>query len=181
MKTVLILSSFALVACLACQSAPKGGGPTEPAAPISADGLTVDQVLDDWHLAASEVDADRYLGFLAEDSIFLGTDPGERWDKAQFTGYVDHYFKNENRGWTYRPSERNVSFAPNGRLAWFDERLDNDRVGALRGTGVLELQNSGWRILHYSMTFAIPNGKVDAMVIELGLAPADPAAPEPGQ
>ncbi|MYH08244.1 MAG: nuclear transport factor 2 family protein, partial [Rhodothermaceae bacterium] len=42
----------------------------------------IESVLDDFHLAASEADYDRYFGHLAEESIFLGTDITERWTKA---------------------------------------------------------------------------------------------------
>ncbi len=155
LKTVFFACLLALGAC---RSVPDSNPPEDGAPAVQPDGLTVDQVLDDWHLAASQVDADRYLGFLAESSVFLGTDPGERWDKVQFSAYVDHYFNGENTGWTYRPSQRMVSFGPDGKIAWFDELLDNDRYGVLRGTGVLHLHEEGWRIVHYSMTFAVPNG-----------------------
>ncbi|MDF1836371.1 MAG: nuclear transport factor 2 family protein [Planctomycetota bacterium] len=160
MKIVLLLSLLALAAC---QSATKENMSQETSPSTSSDGLTVDQVVDDWHQAASDVDADRYLGYLAEESVFLGTDPGERWDKTQFSAYVEHYFKDLNRGWTYRPSQRMVSFGPDGKTAWFDELLDHDRYGVLRGTGVLQRKATGWRIVHYSMTFAVPNGLVDGL------------------
>jgi ketosteroid isomerase-like protein len=134
--------------------------------------------MDDWHRAASEVDADRYLGYLAEESVFLGTDPSERWDKEQFSAYVEHYFKDLKRGWTYHPSERQVRYSSDGKLAWFDERLENAGYGVLRGSGVLHLEAAGWRIVHYSMTFAVPNAKVKQMVQLLGLAEEPASSPD---
>ena len=48
-------------------------------------------------------------------------------------------------------------FSEDGTVAWIDERLDNEHYGELRGTGVLQMEGSDWKIVHYSMTFPIPN------------------------
>lgn len=114
------------------------------------------RVLDDWHLAASEVDQDRYLGHLAPDVVFMGTDRTERWDLAAFRGYVEEHF-GQGRGWTYVPSDRFVHLGPSRDVAWFDERLTSNSYGDLRGTGVLRWDGETWRIVHYSMTFTVPN------------------------
>ncbi|MFT5199799.1 MAG: hypothetical protein ACI87O_002473 [Planctomycetota bacterium] len=174
-KTVLLTCLLTLVAC---QSAPKGDAALAAAMPGAPDGLSVNEVMDDWHKAAADVDADRYLGYLAAESVFLGTDPSERWDKGQFSAYVEHYFMDLKRGWTYQPSQRQVTFSTDESIAWFDERLENAGYGVLRGSGVLNLQPEGWRIVHYSMTFAVPNAKVEEMVTLLGLAQGQPAAEE---
>ncbi len=167
MKVILILCLLSLVACQSTS-----GDPDDRATPgAEADGLSVDEVMDAWHRAASEIDAEGYLGYLAADSVFLGTDPGERWTKAEFAAYVGHYFTDLGRGWTYLPSERTVTYSPSQGMAWFDERLENTGYGVLRGTGVLQLLPEGWRIVHYSMTFAVPNGKVAGLVDLLGLGP----------
>ncbi len=167
-KTLLILCLLSLVA--ACQSMGDSNTASQTPNPEDSDGLSVDEVMDAWHKAASEADADRYLGYMAADSVFLGTDPGERWSKTEFTAYVQHYFNDLGRGWTYLPSQRNVTYNSSQEIAWFDERLENAGYGVLRGTGILQLLPEGWRILHYSMTFAVPNTKVKEMVSLLGLA-----------
>jgi ketosteroid isomerase-like protein len=128
------------------------------------DAQAVQRLVDAWHAAAAAVDAEGYLEALSADAVFLGTDPEERWDKAGFTAYVRHYFVDLKRGWTYVPSRRQVMFSPDGRMAWFDERLENAGYGVLRGTGVLRLEEKGWRICHYSMTFAITNERTKAVV-----------------
>lgn len=125
--------------------------------PSLASAGAVEAVLDDWHLAASEVDAARYLSHLSADARFLGTDAGERWDRETFVSYVNHYFVGEQRGWTYLPRDRHVELSPDGSMAWFDELLDNDGYGELRGTGVLRREGAVWRITQYSMTFTVPN------------------------
>ena len=116
----------------------------------------VEAVIDDWHAAAAAADEVRYFGHFASDAVFLGTDDSERWTIAEFRAYARTPFS-EGRGWTYRPRERHVLFADDGGLAWFDEKLDNDRYGRVRGTGVLRRTGEGWKIVHYSLSFPIPN------------------------
>lgn len=118
--------------------------------------LEASTVLDDWHNAASVGDRDRYVGHFAPDAVFLGTDETERWDLATFTAYVDEHFR-PGKGWSYTPFNRYVMLSPARDLAWFDEQLDSAGYGALRGTGVLRREEDSWKIVHYSMTFTIPN------------------------
>lgn len=113
-------------------------------------------VLDDWHAAAAAADEDRYFAHFAPEAVFLGTDATERWTVEQFRAYAHPYFA-QGRGWAYRPHDRHVMFSKEGRLAWFDEQLHSEKYGELRGTGVLRKTDSGWKLLHYSMTFTVPN------------------------
>ena len=133
---------------------------------------TVDRVLDDWHAAASVADAERYFGHFASDGVFLGTDASERWTVPEFRTYADPYFS-EGRGWTYVPSERHVMFSSAGDLAWFDEKLTSEKYDQLRGTGVLRRSGSDWKIVHYNMTFTVPNGIAAEVVSQIRGASGD--------
>lgn len=115
-------------------------------------GLT----LDDWHRAAAQADGQRYFRHFAPDAIFLGTDPGERWTVEDLRAYAQPYFS-AGKGWTYVPRERHVTLARSGKLAWFDECLESEKYGELRGTGVLRRDGEGWKIVQYNLTFPIPN------------------------
>ena len=128
------------------------------------DTAGVASVLDAWHRAASQADGEGYFGRMTADSFFLGTDASERWSLDEFRAYAEPYF-DQGRGWTYVPSERHIVFAADGTTAWFDEKLQNEKYGELRGTGVLRLEPEGWRIVHYSMSFPLPN-EVTAEVVE---------------
>ncbi len=114
------------------------------------------RVVDDWHAAAAVGDAERYLAHMAPDSVFLGTDATERWDLTAFRAYVER-FMTPGKGWVYVPSDRTVVVPEDSDLAWFDERLASAGYGELRGTGVLRRDAETWRIVHYSMTFTVPN------------------------
>lgn len=123
------------------------------------------EVIDAWHAAAARGDREAYLGAMTPRARFLGTDSSERWDMSQFTAYVNEHFR-PGRGWTFVPSERVVLVSPAGDFAWFDERLQSESYGELRGTGVLERGDDGWRVAHYSMTFTVPNA-VAGQVVEV--------------
>lgn len=150
-----------------CRSNPTPAG--EPAhalersAEPSAEPEAVVAVLDDWHRAASAADGPRYFGHMAEECVYLGTDASERWSLAAFRAFCEPYFA-RGVGWTYTPRERHVSLA--GDVAWFDERLWNETYGECRGTGVLRKRRGTWEIVHYSLTFPVPN-ELAARVVEL--------------
>ncbi len=114
------------------------------------------EVLDDFHRAASEADAERYFGHFAEDAIFLGTDITERWTVTEFRDYAMPAF-NEGRGWTYVPKTRHPYLSTDGKTAWFDEILVNERFGDTRGSGVLVLEGGVWKIAQYHLTVPVPN------------------------
>ena len=51
--------------------------------------------------------------------------------------------------------ERNWEGA--GDTRWFDEILFNEKLGHCRGTGVVQLIEGDWKILHYALTMLVPN------------------------
>lgn len=114
----------------------------------------IDAVLDDFHAAAADADAARYLGHMTDDAVFMGTDEWERWPRnPDFTEYVAARFA--DGGWSYRSVERHVEIA--GDTAWFDEVVFSERNGRFRGTGVLVREDDRWKIAHYAMSFLVFN------------------------
>ncbi len=128
---------------------------------------TVTTVLDDFHAAASEADAQRYFAHFAEGAIFLGTDITERWTLEEFRAYAEGPFA-EGRGWTYVPRQRHVYYSDDGAAAWFDEILANDNFGDTRGTGVLVRVDGAWKIAQYHLTLPVPNGLIYDLVRMIG-------------
>ncbi len=139
------LSLIVIGSCLHAQEKTKSG-----------ENEAVTKKLTEFHLAASKADGKKYFGCLASDAIFLGTDATERWTVDQFKAYAAPYF-NQGKGWTYVASERNVYLSPDKKFAWFDERLQNEKYGEVRGTGVLRKSAEGWLITQYNMSFPVPN------------------------
>jgi len=128
---------------------------TWPAAPAAAaEEEAVSAVLNALHQRASAADFDGYFALYHPRAVFLGTDRDEYWPLPEFKRYTRARFA-DGEGWTYRPVERFVHVA--GDSAWFEERLQHDRYGQTRGTGVLLKTDDGWRIVQYNLTLPIPN------------------------
>lgn len=152
-------------------------------APTATPGHTrslvqVNRLLDDWHRAASTGDLDGYFGVMADDAVFLGTDDWERWSRDAFYTYAAPAFA-DGQGWTFTPRNRTIAFSDDQTVAWFDELLDSDHMGLLRGSGVLARKGDQWKIMHYNLAFTIPNDLVDDLKKRIDAHNAEKAAQEP--
>ncbi|MEM1154656.1 MAG: nuclear transport factor 2 family protein [Pseudomonadota bacterium] len=134
--------------------------------------------LDTFHRAASEVDSDTYLETVTEDIIFLGTDATERWQGPAFREFVKDSFA-AGRGWTYTPVERNIVLSADGKVAWFDEVLNNADLGLCRSSGILVNTAEGWKIAQYNLSVPIPNAIVFDVVEDIAATNATTAGTTP--
>ena len=114
----------------------------------------IDALIDGLHQDAHEANFDTYFARYTSDAIFLGTDKTERWTIKEFKDYAKPAFA-DGHGWTYLVVERN--WEGEGNVRWFDEILFNEKLGHCRGTGVVELKDGQWKIVHYALTMLIPN------------------------
>ncbi|MBK7404137.1 MAG: nuclear transport factor 2 family protein [Phycisphaerales bacterium] len=124
---------------------------------------SIAQMLDDFHDAAAKADEGRYFGHFAENAVFLGTDPTERWTLPEFRAWAQPFFKRDS-AWTYHAVERHVEVSKGGDVGWFDEVVRNDKYGDLRGSGVVVLDGSEWKIAQYNLTFMVPNDAADSVL-----------------
>ena len=138
-KTIL---AFLFVSCMAVATVPEQS--------------ELDRVLDSFHQAAADANYQQYMGLFAEDAIFLGTDSTERWNKAEFSAFVEPYFS-QGRGWLYTPIERHITSTPASNIVFFDELLVSKSYGRCRGSGVLTKTKQGWKILQYNLSIPLPN------------------------
>jgi hypothetical protein len=123
-------------------------------------------VLDDWHLAAAQADEVRYFGHLDEQSVFLGTDASERWEKGAFQAWAHPIFQ-RGKAWSFKATRRAITLSKEGRTAWFDEDLDTPNLGPCRGSGVLSLTAGRWRIRQYNLSMPIPNALMKAVKAQI--------------
>lgn len=123
--------------------------------PLLENKKEITEFLDDWHVAAANADAATYFGSIASSGIFLGTDPTERWTKAQFEEYAQEAFEN-NRTWDFKPQKRFISFNDDFSIAWFDETLDT-WMGPCRGSGVIQKISGEWKIRQYNLAVTVDN------------------------
>ena len=123
---------------------------------INNDKVSINKVLDDLHLFASQAKGKEYFKLFDDDAIFFGTDANERWTKLKLDEYAMERFKNGS-GWTYNSISRNIYLDNDKNTAWFDEELNNEKYGVFRGTGVLVKSNNIWKIKQYNLLLPIPN------------------------
>lgn len=122
----------------------------------------VNQLLDGWHKAAAEANAENYFNALTEDAIYIGTDATENWNKTAFKAFAKPYF-DKGKAWDFKPLQRHVFFSKDKKTAWFDEVLDT-WMKICRGSGVLVKVGKEWKIQHYVLSATIPNENIDEVV-----------------
>lgn len=120
----------------------------------------IDNILTNWHLAASEANFDSYFSYMAEDGIFIGTDATENWQNKAFKTFSKPYF-DKGKAWSFTAIERHIYV--NENFAWFDELLDT-QMKICRGSGVLQKVDGQWKIKHYVLSMTIPNESVTEVV-----------------
>lgn len=144
-----------LAITVSCASPKPAAPPPEPTRQVV--DTEVARVLDDWHDAAAKADEERYFAHFTAGGVFLGTDATERWTVPQFRAYAHPHFA-KGKAWTMRSTRREITFRDD--VAWFDEDLVSEGLGAVRGSGVLVRDASGtWKIAQYNLSFPIPNDK----------------------
>ena len=139
-----------------------GRGMAEEIRSAHLDETTLNEFIDNWHLAASIADSAAYFGaFNNDESIFQGTDGGEYWTAGEFLAWAAPYFRRES-AWTFKSFERH--WYRKGNTLWFNERLDSPHMGKCRGVGVVRATSDGLKIDHYSLSFEVPNEVVGELV-----------------
>jgi ketosteroid isomerase-like protein len=118
--------------------------------------------MDTWHEAAAKADTKAYFDAMSDDFIFLGTDPKERWDKKTFYDFCKPYF-DQGKGWDFKRIERHWDFSDNGKIAWFDERIDT-WMKDCRGSGVLVKKGGKWYLKQYNLAVLIENEKIQSFI-----------------
>ncbi|WP_312343640.1 nuclear transport factor 2 family protein [Chryseobacterium binzhouense] len=119
-------------------------------------------MLDGFNVAAEKADFTTYFNYFADESVFIGTDATEVWDKKAFMVWAKPYF-DKNKTWNFTSLKRNIYFSKDGKLAWFDEVLDT-QMKICRGSGVLEKINGVWKIKQYVLSVTVPNEVIDKIV-----------------
>lgn len=121
-----------------------------------------DQLIDNWHKAASEANFISYFDAMDESFIFLGTAPGERWEKEKFAEFSKPYF-DAGKAWEFKASNRIWMFSKNKKTAWFDEDLETWMEGC-RGSGIIIKKKGEWKLVYYNLTVLIENEKINEFI-----------------
>ncbi len=129
----------------------------------------INDLLDEWHLAATNADFDNYFQKLDENSIYIGTDAGELWTKAAFIKFAKPYF-DKGKTWDFKAIQRNIYLSDDFETAWFDELLDT-WMGDCRASGVVIKSETGWKIKHYQLSVTVPNEKMKSFLKAMNESP----------
>jgi ketosteroid isomerase-like protein len=123
----------------------------------------INTMLEAWHNAAARADYEDYFKLMAEESIFIGTDPTENWEKDAFAKWSKPYF-DKGKAWSFSTLERNIFQSKDCDIAWFDELLET-QMGICRGSGVVMKENGNWKVKHYVLSIEIPNENVEEITL----------------
>jgi len=122
----------------------------------------INTTLDNWHKAAAEVRLTDYFNVLDEESIYIGTDATENWNKKQFLAFAKPYF-DKGKAWNFTAIERHIYLSEDKKIAWFDELL-NTQMKICRGSGILIKKGNEWKIKHYVLSMTIPNDNTNEII-----------------
>lgn len=134
------------------------------------DKQTIATILDNWHKAAAEANYNDYFDAMSDESVFIGTDATENWNKKDFQTYAKPHF-DKGKAWSFKAIERNIYISADNKTVWFDELLDT-QMKICRGSGVLVFENGNWKIKQYVLSMTIPN-QISKDVIPLKTAIED--------
>jgi len=119
-------------------------------------------MLDNWHKAAAEAKFEPYFNALSEESIYIGTDATENWNKKQFAAFAKPYF-DKGKAWAFTALERHIYVSKDKKTAWFDELL-NTQMKICRGSGILIKEGKEWKIKHYVLSMTVPNDNMNEVI-----------------
>tara|TARA_R110002012_G_scaffold263456_1_gene446245 strand:- start:80788 stop:81288 length:501 start_codon:yes stop_codon:yes gene_type:complete len=129
----------------------------------NSEEVAIQTTLDNWHKAAANANFEDYFQLMTSDGVFIGTDATENWQNTAFREFSKPYFE-AGKAWSFSTLERHVYLNEAKDFAWFDELLDT-QMEICRGSGVLKKSNGQWKIAHYVLSIAVPNDKVDELVL----------------
>jgi ketosteroid isomerase-like protein len=115
----------------------------------------INTFINNWHTAASQANAKVFFESMADNCIYIGTDAGERWNKAEFLSFSKPYF-DKGKAWDFKPSDRDLHVTSDAKIAWFSELLTT-WMGVCRGSGILIKSEQGWKIAQYHLSVTVPN------------------------
>ncbi len=128
--------------------------------------VTINRLMNNWHKAAADANANEFFDFMDDDCIYIGTDASERWTKQEVVQFAKAYF-DKGKAWSFEPIERQVYFSRNKKTAWFNETL-NTWMGVCRSSGVLEKKKGKWKLKHYHLSVTVPNDKIKEFIRLVG-------------
>ena len=149
-------------ACFLCLSLSLSVNDAAHAATDATLTREVNAFVDGWHDDAANTRM-AYFDKIARDGVYIGTDRTELWTRDEFKAWSKKYFDAKS-AWTFKATRRNVYASADKSMIWFDELLDTKNMGPAMASGVLRKTKSGFEIVHYQLSLAVPNAVNDQVV-----------------
>ena len=160
MKTIFSLT--ALLFLFSCNTTPKA----EPV-DLKAEEAAIHQVMDTWFTAIDDRDIDALASVLAEDGVFIGTDPGEVASKDTIVAIYDHVMQMSQVPTCEFISEPIVHIQPDGKMAvavqQYHLKFEKPMAMPMRHTFYMVKSDSTWLIEFMDLSFAPFNEQVAVM------------------
>ncbi len=121
----------------------------------------ISMAIDAWHKAAADAQFKNYFDLMTEQSVFIGTDHTEKWQKDAFMAYAKPHF-DKGKAWSFTSIDREIVIY-SADLAWFDELLTT-QMGICRGAGIMKKVGGQWKIDRYVLSISIPNDNSDEII-----------------
>ncbi len=119
-------------------------------------------IIDAWHKAASGAKFEAFFDVMSTDFVYLGTAPGERWNKTEFAAFCKPHF-DKGQAWDFKPTNRIWSESGSRKIVWFTEDLDTWMKGC-RGSGVMIKHKGKWKLAYYNLSVLIENEKIESFI-----------------
>ncbi|MBN2682613.1 MAG: nuclear transport factor 2 family protein [Bacteroidales bacterium] len=121
----------------------------------------INNLMNQWHRFAANSDKE-FFELIAENGVYIGTDPEENWTKMEIENLYKPYFE-QGKSWDFKAKERNIYVSADYERVWFDELLET-WMGYCRASGYIEKQNDKWKICYYTISISVPNNKTKEVI-----------------
>lgn len=122
----------------------------------------INQLINQWHKDAANAKLEPYLALMHQESVYIGTDGTENWNKSAFRLFCEPHFA-KGKAWDFTCLERNIYSSDDQQMVWFDEILET-ALGPCRGSGVLIMSNSEWKLKQYVLSMLVDNKDISTVL-----------------
>ena len=137
-----------------------------PKADAVTDNKNVNAILDSMHATLKGGQLKDFPKYLADDGLFLGTDPGEFWTKQGLLDFMKKAFPGDTLKFVYNIENREVLMDDDGRSALVIEQFylpTMSRKIMVRAVSRVDRKDDKWTIDFYSWNMIPRNEDIDKL------------------
>jgi len=157
---LMIVAATLIAACL-----PKNQ-PVDTAAAKEAVNAMMDKYLTAWNAQ----DANLFDTFLADDGLYIGTDPSEFWNKDTLKAVIIKQFADTTMKYNYVIDKREIKVAPDGNSAIVVEHFTVNAISPkliFRNITRVAKKGEDWKIDFASWNFIFKNEDLGKIIMAL--------------